>query len=284
MNRVLKKWFPCIRTMTSLVVLIIIGQIIFTFTTRYFDIQKLVDIRKPALIVFAAFYCFGVIIYSLISHQVIDKRSWREIGFRFGKKEILATIISIIISGLAFFMMVVLTKEWGITTWRWSHVQLKYILGVAFVYLTVGINEEFYFRGYLYKSLTHYGKVPAYIVSGLIFVLIHFLQQTFSVPYLIELLVATFSLIYIYDVTGSIWPGVLIHGAYDIFLALFQGSKAQATLIIWIGFNGPLTISDLLMWTAIASDVMIILLFYFMYRQKSKLSKPNTKTEIYGGK
>lgn len=283
MNKLLKKSLPCIKTIISLVIFIFIGQIMFIYLTRHLQIHNLVDVRKPILIVFSTLYCIGVVVYTMILHRFLDKKSWKEFGFGFRKKEILVTIISIIMSGLFFFMMILLTRKWGITIWRWTHVEFKYVLNVVFIYLLVGLNEESYFRGYLYKSLTHYGKIPAYVVSGLIFVLIHFMQQTFSVFYLIELLIATFSLIYIYDVTGSIWPGVLIHGAYDIFLALFQGNRTQASLIIWIGNKGPLSIGDLLMCTAIASELIIILLFYFVYKRKWKLTTLNTKTKMRGG-
>ncbi|XMB66992.1 type II CAAX endopeptidase family protein [Mycoplasmatota bacterium zrk1] len=270
MIKILRKWYPCVRSLISVVILIITGQVLYALATKYFGTMSLVDVRNPKIILFAFIYCIGVVLFTLFLHRVVDKRNWKDFGFRFGKKELLLTIISLVVSFSVLFIVVVLTKKWGITYWRWSNVQLKYIFSAAFLYLTVGLNEEFYFRGYLFKSLTRYGRLPAYVISGLIFVLIHFLQQPFSVAYLLELLLATFLFTYIYDLTGSIWPGVLLHSAVDLFLGMFFGSVNHATLIIWVFNFGTLSINELLMIATIIGDVILILLVSYMYKNKSK--------------
>lgn len=269
----IRKWKPLIFAILSFVIFIVMGQVLYNFFTDYFDISNLADVREPLILIFAGVYCIVIVIYSLCLYRFLDKGKWKEFGFKFRKKEIILTIISVVLMFIIFMLYILITKEIGITNWIWSNVSIIPVLSAAFLYLTVGINEEFYFRGYFYKTLTRYGKLPAYLISGLIFVLIHFLQKDFLITYLIELTLATFIYIYIFDLTKSIWPVVLIHGAYDFFLGLFQGVESKASIIVWLDNSSNITITDQLMSITIIMDIIIFLLFYFGYKSKKKLKQ-----------
>lgn len=268
MKNTLKKFIPFTKTTLVLAVFIIFGQFLYNFLNVQFNLPGTVDVRKSIFIIFSIIYCIYVVLYSFVACKYIDKRKLDDFGFGIRKKDIFFTVISLVLTFLGFFMFAIITKKFGITKWEWTGISFIHVLSAVVVYITVGINEEIFFRGYLFKSLSYYGKIPAYIISILIFTLIHFTQQGFSIPYLIELLLSSFLLIYIFDVTGSIWPGIVIHGGYDLFINLFGGNINKASLITWKYLDKRFYLNDLFMYISIIVDIIIILILYFMYRSK----------------
>jgi hypothetical protein len=84
------------------------------------------------------------------------------------------------------------------------------------------LTEEIFFRGFLYAGLrTRVGMPKAMLISTLFFTALHF-----SVDAFIPIFVLGLFLAWVYEKTGSLYPGILLHAANNgialIVLALAQ--------------------------------------------------------------
>ncbi|MBI5302033.1 MAG: CPBP family intramembrane metalloprotease [Chloroflexi bacterium] len=100
--------------------------------------------------------------------------------------------------------------------------------GVVAAFLIVAalvpVVEETFFRGFVYSGLRgRFGARSALILSTLIFALLHF-----SLDRLIPILVLGGVLAWLYERTGSLVPGVILHGTNNAFaLAAYLLAKAM---------------------------------------------------------
>ena len=271
MTHPIKRWFPGLKTILVLALFIILSQFISQIFTRIFGFPPTTVADNPQVILFMILYCGIVVLLSLAGTVFIDRREIKDIGLKFGKKELILSLLSLLILSVGFFIFVYLLKKTGTAIWRWNHISLLTVLGAAVSYITVGINEEFFFRGYLYKSLTTYGKAAAYIGSTLVFMLIHFLNQEISVLYLIMLLLISLLYVLLLDFTGSIWPGVIIHAGYDLVLSLTGGVIEKGSLIRWLYLDSNMTLNDLTMLLSTGLVLLITLLTYILYKGEGRL-------------
>ncbi len=82
--------------------------------------------------------------------------------------------------------------------------------------LSAGITEEVGFRGYgLVPLQKRYGFVLANIMISIVFVMFH-LNQTWALPVLLHLFIASLLFGAFADATGSLLPGIIAHTVLDI--------------------------------------------------------------------
>jgi CAAX protease family protein len=94
--------------------------------------------------------------------------------------------------------------------------QLGKALTAVFAILIAPPVEEFFFRGFLYRSLRNgWGVAWAAIVSGLLFGAVHFEPQ-FLIP-LAGLGVAS---ALVYEKTKSLWPCIMLHATWNTIVVL----------------------------------------------------------------
>lgn len=80
---------------------------------------------------------------------------------------------------------------------------------ILLIVVAASISEEVCFRGMLYGGLRNgFGPIPAALISGAIFGGLHAFTGLTAVPVLIALGIA---LAFLYEQTGSIVPGILLH-------------------------------------------------------------------------
>jgi hypothetical protein len=80
---------------------------------------------------------------------------------------------------------------------------------VLLIVIAAPISEEVCFRGFLFGGLRErWPRIAAALISGLIFGGLHATTGVSAVP---PLIVFGFVLALLYEKTGSIWPGVLLH-------------------------------------------------------------------------
>jgi hypothetical protein len=95
---------------------------------------------------------------------------------------------------------------------------LNLVAVTALVALAAPVAEEMFFRGFLFGALWRWrGWIPAAIVSGVIFGLVH--AGGTPVVFLVPLAVLGFLLCWLYKHTGSLLPGMGLH-AFNNSLAL----------------------------------------------------------------
>ena len=116
-------------------------------------------------------------------------------------------------------------------------VRLAVVPAIVWLTLAVGLNEEFFYRGIVFKVMRRYGTCRAIVYSALIFGVLHLanLGNGSSAGYLI--LQVVFSALFgfvtaeLVAVTGSLWPGVAFHAAYDT-VAYLGGDSSSSTALV----------------------------------------------------
>jgi membrane protease YdiL (CAAX protease family) len=105
-----------------------------------------------------------------------------------------------------------LTKEQGVAPTHWIHGHtLQFVASVLAVSILVPIAEETYFRGAGVGLLSRvYSVQGAIVLSGCLFALIHGLLLGFLPLAFLGTMLALMRV-----TSGSLLPGILLHGAYN---------------------------------------------------------------------
>ncbi|OBY79476.1 CAAX protease [Paenibacillus sp. KS1] len=146
-----------------------------------------------------------------------QKLTWAEVGVKpFAAKDwwrILLWILALIILSLA---TVYLTSFLGTTVENSKTESLKQhvtlftlLLGVVSAGIISPVYEEIFYRGFIYRWLrTRVGMGGAILISALIFTAAHYpTTNAMPVNFVGGVLFA-----WAYERTGSVWPGILVHG------------------------------------------------------------------------
>ena len=143
-----------------------------------------------------------------------------------------------------------------ITTFRASQI----LQGLVFA-LFIGIDEEFFSRGFIYACLEGYGVLVATVISSIHFGLLHLGNIPWggqSVSYtLAQVLSATafgYLAVGLMLYTGSIWIPILLHGLSDSPMQ-FEGAVHYTKIVTghpdWAGTIGHAVIYVAIGWVLI---------------------------------
>lgn len=92
---------------------------------------------------------------------------------------------------------------------------------ILIVVLLAPVVEEALFRGYVFGNLREYSRTAAYLVSSLLFALLHvwqFAAAGWNLWYLlvgVQYLVPGLVMAWTYERAGSLWGSILLHGAVN---------------------------------------------------------------------
>lgn len=126
-------------------------------------------------------------------------------------------------------------------------VPLAVVPGIAWLVLAVGLNEEIFFRGIVFKALMRYGTAKAVAFSALIFGVMHLANVASGKPIGYLVLQVLFSMLFgvvtaeLVATTGSLWPGIVFHTAYDAVAYLggdANSTRAFVSLAVQVGVLG----------------------------------------------
>ncbi|MFF3570340.1 CPBP family intramembrane glutamic endopeptidase [Nocardia jiangxiensis] len=84
---------------------------------------------------------------------------------------------------------------------------LWYLATAVTGFVATPIGEEFLFRGVLANALSRYGAPISVLVSATIFALVHGINPVLPVAFVVGVINAL-----LLRRTGSVWPGVVVHG------------------------------------------------------------------------
>jgi len=84
---------------------------------------------------------------------------------------------------------------------------LPYLATAVFGFVATPIGEELIFRGVLANALSRYGTWVSVLASATVFALVHGLNPVLPVAFVVGAINAL-----LLRRTGSIWPGVIVHG------------------------------------------------------------------------
>ncbi|MBI3742067.1 MAG: CPBP family intramembrane metalloprotease, partial [Chloroflexi bacterium] len=92
------------------------------------------------------------------------------------------------------------------------------------------IAEEIFFRGFMYGGLrAHVGIIPALLISATIFTALHFTLELFIPIFILGIFLA-----WLYEKSGSLVPGMLLHSANNsiaiLALVIVQATGTQIIL------------------------------------------------------
>lgn len=110
-----------------------------------------------------------------------------------------------------------------------------YVVQIAFI---PALTEEFALRGVVLQPLRKYGDRFAILMSAMVFALMHgnMVQAPFA-------FIAGVTIGYFVVATGSIWTGVLIHFANNLFSSLISLANANSTLALDKPYAVMMTVS-----------------------------------------
>ena len=107
------------------------------------------------------------------------------------------------------------------------------LLAVAILVAVVApVAEEFFFRGYFYRSLRNWrGIWPAAVGTGIVFGAIH--GSSADPAFLLPLAFFGFALCLLYEKTGSLYPGIAVHCANNsVAFGATQGWTWQIPVLL----------------------------------------------------
>lgn len=275
-DKAVKKYFPLIRALLIMGVITFIIQLVVNYVTEHSIVPNFYDLRVTSVVIFAFVLegfrvCLGLSLF-----KWVDKRKLSDFGLKFKKKDVATTLLSLLIIFALVIIFIFVTKQTKMATWNFRYMQeivpIYLFQAILVRGMCVGMGEEFLYRGYLFKTLDSYQKAIQYGVNILIFVSIHFLGASFNFMWLIELIIATFLFLYVYDVTGSIWPGVIIHGAVDLIspLTSWNLKGVSLTRLYW---HGKYSFVEANMVLFVTINIVLIIVFWFFYGRKSEKGK-----------
>jgi len=117
-------------------------------------------------------------------------------------------------------------------------------LGLINTAVVAPVCEELFFRGVLFTGFRHYyGPRKAAVFSAVIFSLSH-LDPLFFVPHTITGIVLAALL----DATGSIWPSILLHAAWNTWIIM---GEAGFWIVVLIAFLTMAVVAVSPLWFAL---------------------------------
>jgi membrane protease YdiL (CAAX protease family) len=103
-------------------------------------------------------------------------------------------------------------NEQGLTPSHWEpHHAIAYVVNAVVICTWVPIVEELTYRGLGYSLLERFGRWPAIVAVGLLFGLAHGLVESLPVLVFFGGVLA-----WIRARTGSVYPGMLLHGLFNL--------------------------------------------------------------------
>lgn len=151
---------------------------------------------------------------------------------------------------------------------------------IVLLYMTTSLApafaEEVLFRGVVYTNLRPYGKSAAVLISAVLFGLMHMNAEQFLYTTTAGILLAV-----LYEMTGSIWSGVLIHMCNNLYSVL------QAVISIRFPSLKGTAISYILQAAIIFLGIISMIVLGNIYHKKANSGRevlPDTVPQGFFGK
>lgn len=272
-NQKMRKYYILFYTVFSALAFVLLQGAVIKYIFSSLNLKNIFDIRDFSNIVYmflldGSFAAAGVLFLRFTGRQ-----SLKNFGFGLKKKDISFAFIGFTLLILMYFIFTYLTSEMNLASWNYNFSKMvipQFLLYATLTrFLLVGIGEEFFFRGFLFKSLAPYGRSIQYAVNMIFFISMHFLTRDFSLLYLLTLVTGTFLLCYVYEKTGSIWPSVILHGAIDFMTVLFSWNLYGVS-IVELYWKSAYNIGDAFKWLYITNHILLITLAWCFYDLKIK--------------
>lgn len=258
---------PALRALLALILVLFIGELVFRRwlgPVLGIHIQNMADFTVwPEMLYLGLLFPLTMVLAALGLYLVVDRRKLKDFGFSSDMLSRTVTWMGLVLMLAGFGILIVLTQVSGTSDWSISpEVTWRFVLSAAVAYIGTGVWEEFYFRGYFFRTLLDYGRPAAYLASIAVFVLLHFTEETFVVSRVFNLVLVSLFLTYVFDKTGSVWPGIILHGSWNLIFFLVAANQYSVSFLMVTG-----DISQAMRWLSNILHAILLLVVWLVYRQ-----------------
>lgn len=271
-KKFIEKTLPLLYVLGAIILFIGLVRIIFIAAFKVFDLAEGGHAAQSTaktlinLVFDGALVGLGILLY-----RWLVGRDFRAMGLAISRRALTLTIVCIATILTQYALIIAVTSAWGVS-WSLAQFSAVSLLRAVLVMLGVGIGEEFFFRGFIFSALGRYGRIPAFLLGGLVFAVAHFAGEPFDILRLLGTFLPGLLFIYIYEQTGSLWPGAIIHAAMNLFsLLAIHGVSDVSVLAHWGGEE----LVDVV-WTLSYTAVLVILAVLI----KLMMAKTNRNQEL----
>lgn len=173
----------------------------------------------------------GGIAGTLVAWRAINKKNPLELGLRGqGKDFMFGLLLGAVSISMIFFLLLAtgnVTMLHSFLSPEFSMFTFTYLI----LFILVGFFEELFFRGYVMKTMASRGnkKWVIYVVSAVIFSIIHGANPNVSIFGLINIALVGLLFAYMFDVTKSLWLPIGYHITWNYFQGNVFGFPVSGT-------------------------------------------------------
>jgi membrane protease YdiL (CAAX protease family) len=192
----------------------------------------------------------AILLATWIARRVLDRRSFRSLGFRFNRHTWADLAFGFALPGLLFGL--IFAFEWAMgwisfQGWAWDTISpgqsLHALLTMLGLFIIVGIQEELLSRGYHLQNMAEAMSLQwAIFISSAIFSVLHAQNPFFNIASLLGLLAAGYMLAFAWGRTRNLWLPIGLHIGWNFFEGTIFGfpvSGLQGFSLINQTVEGP---------------------------------------------
>jgi len=197
------------------------------------DLKNTVERTSTPVLLIGALANLVILVIVLILMTTLDHFPITALGLGLSPQDGLFTLIAIasmiLLAGLFVRRQRAGLNQTNSEQTSSKSAELRTMLTGFFVLLTVAVQEEILYRGYITLNLAAYGPLTITFASTVIFVLIHFLTNRIGKYQLISWTISGLLLSGVYLISGSIWVPIALHLVTDLINVLFFDITDQQT-------------------------------------------------------
>ena len=173
----------------------------------------------------------GGLIVTLILWRYMNKKSMGELGFRGSLTDLVYGLLLGAGSIAVIFILLLVSGNVEVVNAFSEPMFSTYTITFLIIFILVGFFEEIFFRGYVMTTMANRGnkKWLIYLVSAIIFSLVHGANPNVSIPGLINILLVGLLFAYMFDATKSLWMPIGYHITWNYFQGNVFGFAVSGT-------------------------------------------------------
>lgn len=189
-----------------------------------------------------------------IARRLIDRRSFRSLGFQIDQHSLSDLGIGIVIPAGMMVLIFLIERTMGwleVEAWAWqkvdSSVSLQSLIGAFLLFIAVGVYEELLSRGYHLQNLIDGTNFPmALFLSSSIFSVLHLANPHASWHSALGILAAGYFFGYAWFRTRRLWLPIGLHIGWNFFegpIFGFPVSGMKTPSLILHRVDGPILLT-----------------------------------------
>ena len=236
----------------------------------------------------SAMFYGGTILIFLISflsvwvfRRAFDRKNFSSLGFKwkgFGNERNIGFVTGLLA------ITVIATVLWAMQLLQWFTASINWwdILQVTFILMLVSFSEELVFRGYILNNLLEsMPKLPALLVSALLFACFHTLNPGMSLIGFLNIFIAGVLMGVNYIFSRNLWFSIFFHFSWNFFQGPVLGFEVSG-LDLPVMLEQNLRGSTLLTggafgleasWLATFTLSITTLILFFLFQRKYSVVK-----------